>query len=284
MLETPGNNNMTVVAPSREPALEVQQPSPIDDLRTSIREACDTASAAAGLTPKYFDAFFGCLIFTLLTANFKQVALPGFDSPAASAATGRLLAIALFTAIQSFAFTPPQRWLRLDAAEPADANPLFQIARAEPVSGVTFAFMFAVPIATFAQLSGIPWLPDPEPFPDADGAFFKLLAMPLTDEIFFRAWLLTAIREAGGSQAAALISSTVLYGLYKVPLATALAPEGSSTLLLYQLLGAFLSLLYQRSGGSLPLVVVTASTCNLIVLGLRAAQVDSVLPFAGFMG
>ena len=136
-----------------------------------------------------------------------------------------------------------------------------------------------MPIATLAQLCGIPWLPQPAPFPDADGAFFKLLAMPLTDEIFFRAYLLTAVREAGGSQAAALIASTTLFGLFKVPISTILAVEGSSSLLIYQALGAFLSLLYQRSGGSLPLVFITHATCNFLVLALRDAQVGSVLPF-----
>jgi membrane protease YdiL (CAAX protease family) len=253
----------------------IRETSPIDGLRFSVRETCDVAAAYAGVTPKWFDAFFGCILFTLLAAFGKEVGAFA-DAPAVGAAAGRLLAIALFTAVQSLAFLPPERWLRLDAAEPADRNPLFQVP---PGAGVTWAFIFAVPIATLAQLCGIAWLPAPEPFPDSDAAFFKLVAMPFTDEIFFRAWLLTAIREAGGSQAAALIASTVLFGLYKVPLATALAPEGSSVLLLYQALGAFLSFLYQRSGGSLPLVVITSSTCNLIVLSLRAAQVDSVLPF-----
>ena len=53
----------------------------------------------------------------------------------------------------------------------------------------------------------------------------------------------------------------------------------SAQLLLFELLGAFLALLYQRSGGSLPLVVVTHCTFNTIVVLLRAAQVGSTLPF-----
>ena len=83
---------------------------------------------------------------------------------------------------------------------------------------------------------------------------------------------------AGGSQAAALIASSVLLGLFEVQLTEILAPQGSSLLFLYEALGAYLAFLYQRSGGCLALVTITHVTCNLIVLGLRAAQVDSVLP------
>ena len=55
--------------------------------------------------------------------------------------------------------------------------------------------------------------------------------------------------------------------------------DGSLQLLLFELLGVYLSFLYQRSGGSLPLVVVTHCTFNLLVTALRAAQMDLVLPF-----
>ena len=59
----------------------------------------------------------------------------------------------------------------------------------------------------------------------------------------------------------ALLASAGLYGLYVVPLSTVLSGStggsGSALLLLYECLGAFLAYLYQRSGGSLPLVVVT---------------------------
>ena len=71
----------------------------------------------------------------------------------------------------------------------------------------------------------------------------------------------------------------VLAGLYHVPLSEALAAAGSSQLLLYEGIGAFLCGLYQKSGGSLPFVVITHSTLSAIVLALRAAQVGSVLPF-----
>ena len=89
----------------------------------------------------------------------------------------------------------------------------------------------------------------------------------------------TAFEAAGGSQAAALIASTALFGLYHVPFGQVLAEGGSAKLLVYEALGAYLSFLYQRSGGSLPLAFVCHATCNLIVLGLAEAQVGSMLPF-----
>ena len=228
-----------------------------------------------------------------------------FGSTAACSAASRLLSIAAFAAVQQLVFVPPSLWLRADASEPADPNPFFQNS---PLAGVTFAFIFAVPVATAAQLIGLQWLPAARPW-SADAALFALISA-VSDEvsrpssgaccvaspdhrrpfgsltrahslaqIFFRAWLLTAVTRAGGSAAAALIVSTTLFGIFHVPVSQVLASEGSSRLLLYQGLGAYLSFLYQRSGGSLPLAAVTHCTCNLLVLALRAAQVDSVLPF-----
>jgi hypothetical protein len=58
-----------------------------------------------------------------------------------------------------------------------------------------------------------------------------------------------------------------------------LSEQASLALLLFQLLGLFLGVLYQRSGGSLPLVFVSHATFNALVTALRAAQVGSTLPF-----
>ena len=55
--------------------------------------------------------------------------------------------------------------------------------------------------------------------------------------------------------------------------------DGSLELAFYELLGLYLGFLYQRSGRSLPLAVVTHASFNSIVTALRAAQVGSVLPF-----
>ena len=132
-----------------------------------------------------------------------------------------------------------------------------------------------------AQLLGIDWLPAPRPWPELSRAAELLLIAPAADEAFFRAFLITAIERAGGSASAALLASAVAYSIYQVPLRDVLllSEQASLPLLLYQLLGLFLGGLYQRSGGSLPLVVVCHATFNGLVTALRAAQVGSSLPF-----
>ena len=86
-----------------------------------------------------------------------------------------------------------------------------------------------------------------------------------------------AERRAHLEATAALVASSALFGLFNVPLSVVL--DGSSALLAYELLGAYLAFLYQRSGGSLTFTFIVHATCNMIVLSLRAAQVGSTLPF-----
>ena len=245
-------------------------------LRENIKELEATAANLIGVTPPWITTAFGCNLFVLLDFAAKQLTILTLPSPELDAIAARTLAVILFAAIQQIAFIPLREWLTLGPNKPRDPNPVFQNG---PYAGVTFAFIFAVPLGTIAQLCGIPWLPEPKPFPAADGALLNLLVAPLSEEIFFRSWLLTAFEAAGGSQAAALIASTALFGLYHVPFGQVLAEGGSAKLLVYEALGAYLSFLYQRSGGSLPLAFVCHATCNLIVLGLAEAQVGSMLPF-----
>ena len=105
-----------------------------------------------------------------------------------------------------------------------------------------------------------------------------LLVDPVSEELFFRAWLLGAVERAGGSPGAAAVGSTSLYALFKVPLVDVIA-GGSPKLLLYEAAGLYLAFLYQRSGGSLPFVVACHCTLNLLVTTLSVAQVGSALPF-----
>ena len=234
-----------------------------------------TAANMLGVTTPWLDTAFGCILFVLLSAAGKYLTVLRFDSPDVDAAAGRLLALAAFALAQQLAFLPASDWLRFTPANrPADRRFDFS-----PLEGVTFGFIFAVPLATAAQLAGIDWVPPAQPFPEADGALLRLVVAPLSDELFFRAWLLTAFAAAGEPPAGGLLASTVLFGLYNVPLSEALRPDGTSLLLLYEAFGAYLAFLYQRSGGNLPLVFVTHATCNWLVLALRAAQVGSVLPF-----
>ena len=89
---------------------------------------------------------------------------------------------------------------------------------------------------------------------------------------------MTALERAGAPANAALLASAAGFALYHVPLAEMLR-DGSLELAFYELLGLYLGFLYQRSGRSLPLAVVTHASFNSIVIALRAAQVGSVLPF-----
>ena len=253
---------------------QLGEPQPGGSIRESVSETRDYAASVLRVTPAYMDTAIGCILFVTLNAGFKEATFLLFDSPEADTLAGRLLALVAFAAIQQFAFLPLNRWLRI-GSDQKSADPFFS----NPADGVIFAFIFAVPLAGLAQLCDVSWLPEPRPFPPPEAALLKTVVAPLSEEVFFRAWLLTAFGSAGGSQSSALIASTVLFGLYHVPLSTILAPEGSSLLLVYQALGAYLAFLYQRSGGSLPLVFVTHATCNLLVLALRDALVNSVMPF-----
>ena len=94
---------------------------------------------------------------------------------------------------------------------------------------------------------------------------------------FFRAFLLTAFERAGAPPSAGLIGSAACFALYHVPLAE-MVRDGSLQLPLFELLGLYLAFCYQKSGGSLPFVVVTHATFNAVVTALRAAQVGSTLP------
>lgn len=260
-----------------------------ESLRSQLRVASFRASEAArsgrdsaayflGVTPPYIDVAFGCILFVILNALCREVTFLTTPSPAADAAASRLLAIALFSAVQQCIGVPLAEWLRVrEDTGRVDASPLFQSG--SPLAGVIFAFCFAVPVATAAQLVGVPWVPEARPFPDASASFLKILVAPATEEMFFRAWLLTAFERAGGSDMAALIASSALFALFNVPFSAILDGSRSSELLVFEALGAYLAWLYQRSGRSLPLVVVTHVTCNLLVTALRAAQVDSKLPF-----
>ena len=102
---------------------------------------------------------------------------------------------------------------------------------------------------------------------------------PTATQIFFRAWLLTAVERAGGSPLSALAASSALFGLYKVPIASVLSGDDGHRMLLYETLGAYLAFLYQQSGGSLAFVAITHVTFNLAVLSLGAAQLAGALPF-----
>lgn len=281
-----------------------------------ISTARDQAAFLFRVTPPWIDTAFGAILFTLLGAAAKEATFLAFNSPEADAVAARVVTVLAFALFQQLAGLPLGLWLRA-GSDPArrSTNPVFNSG--DPLAGITFAFIFAVPVALLAQFAGVVWLPPPAPFPDALGTLLRVGVAPATEEIFFRAWLLTAFERAGGSPFAAMIASAGLYGLYMVPLSSVLQ-DGSLALLLYECLGvrrcsrvepsrparvaagcalcaawviedgvvlailcaqAYLAFIYQQSGGSLPFAIVTHATFNLLVMALRAARMDSVLPF-----
>ena len=211
-------------------------------------------------------------------------------------------AVAAFVLVQRIAGLEFRSWLRLSGEPPQAADgsddgsgdgssatsPIDALlGLPAPVAGVAFA-LFAVPVAT-VNAAGVNVLPVyGTGFPSGLRALVTLFIAPLSEEIFFRAWLLSAFARAGGEANLALIASAGLYGLYVVPISSVLAGttggDGPALLLLYEALGALLAYLFQRSGGSLSLVVVTHCTFNL-ALALLATQVGraAVLVDADFI-
>jgi len=248
-------------------------------------------ATAARVDPVYLVVGAGLLLWNYLNKAAKGCTMLAFDSPEADIAAARILAAAAFVLVQRIAGLEFCSWLRLSgelpqvadgsddgsgngssASSPIDAL----LGLPAPVAGVAFALLFALPVAA-VNAAGVNVLPVyGTGFPSGLCALVTLFIAPLSEEIFFRAWILSAFARAGGEASLALIASAGLYGLYVVPISSVLAGttggDGPALLLLYEALGAFLAYLFQRSGGSLSLVVVTHCTFNL-ALALLAMQV-----------
>ena len=238
-------------------------------LRDRADRSRDAAAYSLMVTPPWIDVAVGSIAFLLLNVLIVSTFGDGVAS--------RLVALGGFVGLQQLVGLPPSEWLRLDDEPSAvDPNPLFQSR--SPLAGATFATAFALGVALVAQLFGLEWVPGPRPWPDASRAALLLIVAPLSEEAFFRAYLMTALERAGAPAGAALLASAAGFALYHVPIGEMLR-DGSLELAFYESLGLYLGFLYQRSGRSLPLAVVTHGAFNALVTALRAAQVGSVLPF-----
>ena len=114
-------------------------------------------------------------------------------------------------------------------------------------------------------------LPAARPLPEAGRALDVLVAAPLTEELYFRGWLLAACDAAGAPAVASLGASALLFSLWHAP--QLLSGAGSAgELVFFAALGAWLALLYRKSESSLPLVVGTHASFNAIVVLLRAVR------------
>ena len=268
------------------PSLALNLTAPADGgflqpVRQASSKFRSLSANALAVTPPWISLSFGTCIFVASNAVFKSATLMATPAPELDAALARLLCVGFFAAVSDVVLdVPASEWLwplrRARAAE-VSPNPLFMSG--SPLAGVTFAFILMVPLAVAAQVLGLAWLPPPREFPSAELAALRLVVAPATEVTFFSAWLTTAFRRAGGDELSAVVAAGVLFGLFKVPLSDALAPDGSTALLFYEILGAYLAFLYQRSGGSLPFVAIVASTTATTTAALSAAQIGSALPF-----
>jgi membrane protease YdiL (CAAX protease family) len=269
------------------------------------------ASSSVRVDAPYLTLALGAIVFVSLNRGARELTTFAFDSPEADVAAARVLALLGFIGLQQIVGFKPSSWLRLspdksgggggdggdggprranqgesapdllaplfDLAAPRCVNPIADALRAN-AAALGFALLVVLPVAGLDAIGGVDLLPSfgVSGLASGDAALLTLLVAPLSEEVFFRAWLLSAFERAGGSAFNALIASSGLYALYVVPLSTVLADttggNGPALLLLYEVLGGFLAYLFQRSGGALPLVVVTHCAFNLGVALLAAAQ------------
>ena len=93
-------------------------------------------------------------------------------------------------------------------------------------------------------------------------------AAPLTEEAYFRAWLLPALERVGAPPGAGVAASAALFSLWHLP------GGGASEVLFFAALGTWLAVLFRASGGSRLLAAGTHASFNLIVVLLRASQFE----------
>jgi membrane protease YdiL (CAAX protease family) len=181
-------------------------------------------AAAARVEVAYLVVAAGTVLYVYLNRAAKDLTIFQFDSPEADVVAARVLAVAAFVLLQQAAGLDPRSWLRLggEPAAAADAGgPLGSVfAFPTPVAGVVFALLFVLPVVALSA-AGVRLLPVyGTGFPSEARALLTLLVAPLSEEVFFRAWLLNAFERSGGAASQGLIVSAGLYGLYVVPLSS----------------------------------------------------------------
>lgn len=223
------------------------------------------------------DVGAGCLLFVLLQSFGLTLASASGINPAAddaglAACAIRGVVAAGFVAVQQQGGLPADRWLTADSSTSTALtnDPSVQALRS-PLAPLMTAAIFAIVTAACGAALGLEWLPTPRPLPGVGRAADVLIAAPATEELFFRAWLITAVESAGAPAAISIAVSSIAFALWHLPLI--LTGGASATeLLFFASLGAWLAVLYRSSAGSLPLVVGTHAAFNLLVVVLRSAQ------------
>jgi len=108
-------------------------------------------------------------------------------------------------------------------------------------------------------------LPAGTPFPPAGRLFDVLLAAPLTEELFFRGWLLAAAARAGAPPALAVGASAATFALWH-------AGGDGGGLLTFGALGAWLAVVYTKGGGRLETTVGAHALWNAAIVAVRVAR------------
>lgn len=181
----------------------------------------------------------------------------GSADPSAATAVARLAAVAAFVALQQ----PVSGWLTEPRSSSSESRAMPALDR--PIAPLAAVLLFAVAAcapAALAQLAGAPeaaqlLLPAARALPDPGRALDLLAAAPIEEELFFRAWLLSALRRGGLGDAAALAASSVAFAAWH-------GVGGDGGPLFFAALGGWLGWLYQRSEGNLALPLATHALWN----------------------
>ena len=249
-------------------------------LQRSVRMAEPTppettpSMAAPAAQEEWSDLALNVGLFVVLHSFFLTGAALTTGAPdggtAASTAAGRGLALAAFVAVQQVRGLPVATWLVPKADGVPPAAPAALASPLAPLGAVAlFGLVTSLP-AVVATVAGAPetaaqLLPAARPLPGPALALDLLVAAPLEEEVFFRAWLLAAIARAGAPDGAAIAASSVLFALWHAGVA------GDGGPLFFLLLGGGLGGLYQASGRDLRLPLATHALWNLAVVLGRAA-------------
>lgn len=244
------------------PSADADQPTPQGEQRPSW----DDAETRLGPTES---ALVGVPLFFLLQSVSVSTAsglLPDGLAPPA----GRVVALGLFAAIQAAAGLPLNQWALRPAAAKADWAFLDSPLAAVGVFA-SFALLAFSPVA-LAALSGPPdlmaaLLPPAGALPPPARLFDVMLAAPLTEELFFRAWLLSAAQRAGAPPAAAIAGSALTFALWHTGGGS---PGGG--LLTFGLLGAWLAVAYTKGGQRLTTTVGAHALWNAVIVAVSVVR------------
>lgn len=274
--------SISLLAPDDEPDERPQfsDLQPLQPLSNRAAKSNGGAESSRGLDPSSWEGIgAGIALYILLytsTLSVLQLASAGGATNGLATATARLIATGGFAAIQQAAGLPIEDWLTLQPSStqksgddaPGSALPSFLLSPiGPPAAGLAF-FLVAAGLGVAASLgAGLEWdstLPAGRALPEIGAAADILLVAPITEEIFFRGWLLRATEKANLSQSLRIGASALLFAVWHVG-------AGDSPLF-FAGLGAYLAYLHQRSDGSLGLCIGTHATYNLAITLLRAVR------------